>query len=310
LTVLTYHRVGPAPSVSAVDANVVTVSAEVFDRQLDLVKQHFDVVTVEDIIAAIDGGAELPPSPLLITFDDGYRDNFDVALPLLRKHRLSATFFVATRFVDERRLFWWDRISYLVKASTRPRVELAYPYRIVLHLGDRRAKAIQTALRVVKEHEALDLERFLEELADAAGVPFDRTIETALADEHVLRWRDVHALQRAGMSVQSHTHTHRVIHTLTPDELDDELTRSRRLLEGAIGARVSAIAYPVGRGPTCPRAIREAVRRAGYAVAFSSRSGINPFSRFDVLDANRLTIDTSMSERQFKAIMALPALAY
>src|SRR5262252_433736 len=132
ITVLTYHRVGPGPSVSRIDANVVTVSAEVFDRQLDFVKQHFDIVTVEDIVAAIDGGVTLPPSPLLITFDDGYRDNFDVALPLLRKHRLSATFFVATRFVDERRLFWWDRINYLLKASSRAKVELAYPYRTVL----------------------------------------------------------------------------------------------------------------------------------------------------------------------------------
>jgi peptidoglycan/xylan/chitin deacetylase (PgdA/CDA1 family) len=309
LTVLTYHRVGPGPSVRAIDANVVTVGADVFDRQLDLIERHFDVVTVEDIVAAIDGGGHLPPSPLLITFDDGYRDNYDVALPILHKHRLSATFFVATRFVDERRLFWWDRVNYLLKASTRPKVELAYPYRIALPLGRRTGHAIRAVLRLVKEHYDLDVERFLEELAEAANVPFNRAIETALADEHVMSWRDVRALHEAGMSVQSHTHTHRVIHTLTPADLDDELVRSRRLLESAIGARVAAIAYPVGRGP-CPHNIKDAVRRAGYALAFSSRSGINPIAGFDVLDANRLTIDTAMSEREFKAIMALPALAY
>jgi peptidoglycan/xylan/chitin deacetylase (PgdA/CDA1 family) len=310
ITVLTYHRVGPGPSVSRIDANVVTVSAEVFDRQLDLIKRHFDVVTVEDIVLALDGGTPLPRSPLLVTFDDGYRDNHDVALPLLRKHGLKATFFIATRFVDERRLFWWDRINYLLKASTKERVELLYPYRTMLQLGDRRAKAITSALRIVKEHEGLDLERFLEELAAAAGVRFDRAIETALADEHILGWRDVRALHRAGMSVQSHTHTHRVIQTLSPEELDAELATSRRLLESALDARVAAIAYPVGRKPVCARTIRDAVRRAGYALAFSNRSGINPLSQFDVLDANRLTIDTSISEREFEAIMAVPALAY
>src|SRR5262245_28067679 len=142
LTVFTYHRVGPGPSVDAVDANVVTVSAETFDSQLDLIKKNFDVVTVEQVAAAVHDGPPLPPSPLLITFDDGYRDNHDVALPILLKHGLRATFFIATQFVDERRLFWWDRINYVLKASKRPAVEIRYPYRKTLNLGTERDRAI------------------------------------------------------------------------------------------------------------------------------------------------------------------------
>jgi peptidoglycan/xylan/chitin deacetylase (PgdA/CDA1 family) len=299
--------------VSALDTKVVTVTREAFERQLELIKQHFDVVTIEQVADAIEGGAPLPRSPLLLTFDDGYRDNHDVALPLLRKHGLKATFFVATQFVDERRLFWWDRINFILKASTRPKVELAYPYRQVLTLGpapEQRARAIKTAVRLVKEHFDLCLPLFLEHLGEAARVPFPRAGEVRLAEEHVMTWGEVRALRDAGMSVQSHTHTHRVIQTLSPAELDDELTTSRRLLEREIGEAVFAIAYPVGRGPACPRAVRDAVRRAGYSVAFSNHSGINPVSHFDELDAKRLTIDTSISPDWFEAIMAVPALAY
>ncbi len=313
LTVLTYHRVHPGPSVEAVDAGVVAVTPETFDRQLAMLARRFDVVSVERVVEAASGGALLPRSPVLITFDDGYRDNYDVALPLLRKHGLTATFFIATQFVDERRLFWWDRVNYVLKASRLEKVELEYPNKSVLALGPtpaHRASAIKAALRIVKGHFGLNVTLFLEHLADAAGVRFDRAQETKLANEHIMTWPEVRALHEAGMSVQSHTHSHRVLDTLTKEDLDDELVRSRYMLEAALGHRVSAIAYPVGKTPSCSRTIRDAVYRAGYALAFSNRTGVNPVASFDEHDAKRIAIDTSISDAWFEAIMAVPALAH
>jgi peptidoglycan/xylan/chitin deacetylase (PgdA/CDA1 family) len=311
LTVLTYHRVGPGPAVHDVDAGVVTTTAKTFDRQLDFLKRRFDVVNVEEVAEAAAGGAPLPPSPLAITFDDGYKDNFDVALPLLRKHNLTATFFIATQYVDERRLFWWDRIAYMLKSSSLPKVELAYPYpkALVLRGEAQRAASIRAAIHIVKEQYDLDLPLFLEHLSDCAGVPYDREREVTLARDHVMTWPEVRALRAAGMSVQSHTHTHRLLHTLRPDALDEELLRSRRILESVLGRRVTAIAYPVGKEPTSPRVIREAVRKAGYTIAFSNRPGINPMPEYDLLDAKRISIDTSIDRRAFEALMAVPALA-
>ena len=127
LTVLTYHRTGPSSSLALLDEHVLAASAIAFDRQLAFCKRHFDVVGIDDVLRSLRGAA-LPPAPLLITFDDGYRDNHDVAFPLLQKHGLKAVFFIATSYVEERRLFWWDRINYLLKMSPKDAIELTYPY--------------------------------------------------------------------------------------------------------------------------------------------------------------------------------------
>src|SRR5216110_1527820 len=115
LTVLTFHRVAP-PDAPGFDPDVSDTTPEVFDRQVGMVKRYFTLVDT----AALDAhriGAPLPPNPALITFDDGYRDNHDQALPILLRHGARAVFFVATRYVDERRLYWWERIHRAVAAA-------------------------------------------------------------------------------------------------------------------------------------------------------------------------------------------------
>ncbi len=312
ITVLTYHRIAPANAAAALDDGVVDARPEQLEKQLAFVKRWFRPVGIDDLLAHANGERSLPRNPALVTFDDGYRDNHDVALPILLRHGIRATFFVSTDFIERRRLFWWDRVARVLKRSPRDRIAMEYPQHLEWALRGpvARRAAIRRALRIIKDVPQLDVERFLDEIERAAGFALGAEEERRLVDETVMTWEHVVALRRAGMDVQSHTRTHRVLQTLGPAELTDELEGSRKTLEAVLGERVRAISYPVGKPLRSLPAVRDAVRKAGYELGFSNGTGVSTAARLDPLDVKRISLDVDLSEPFFRAMVALPWLAY
>jgi len=312
VTVLTYHRVARRGDAPMLDQGVIDVAPDQLDRQLAFLRRWFAPIGVEELRAYVAGAGPLPHNPVLVTFDDGYRDNHDVALPILLRHGVRATFFVATDYVERRRPYWWDRINFVVNASARGRLVLDYPERLELPIdgaGERR-ETIRRALRIVKDRRGLDLPRFLDGLETAAGVTVSRDEERRLADETVMTWEHVRALRRAGMDVQSHTHTHRVLQTLEAREVEAELRTSRAVLEEALGEPVRAVSYPVGRPLGAAPEVRRAVRDAGYELGFSNGTGVNRARTLDPLDVKRVSLDADIEDALFRAMLALPRLAH
>lgn len=308
LTVLMYHRVASSAG-GLFDEGVVDATPEEFDRQLALMKRYFSIVGGDEVIAYARGG-RLPSNPALITFDDGYLDNHDQALPILLRHGLRATFFIATSYISERRLFWWDRISHAVKSSPRDRICLEYPTRQEIPLGADRGLAISLLMRIVKDRYALDLPRFLDHVTEVCGVHWSAEVERGYADRLLMTWDHVRALRRAGMDVQSHTRTHRVLQTLPVAALDSELAGSRADLERELGEPVRMISYPVAKSIARAPAIRAAVRAAGYEVGFSGARVPRPFSAFDALDLRRINVERDLPLSYFRGILAIRALAH
>ena len=248
----------------------------------------------------------------MVTFDDGYRDNHDIVLPILVRNAVRATFFIATDYVERRRLFWWDRLALAIKRSRADRIEIDYPERTALLLGDvpARQMAIRLVQRIVKDTPRLDLDRFIDGLEHAADARLGRDEERRVADETVMTWEHVVALRRAGMDVQSHTQTHRVLQTLDPAQLAGELRGSREAIETVLGEPVRAVSYPVGKPLRGTPHIRRAVREAGYDLGFSNGTGVNLVRAFDRLDIRRISMDVALGERFFRAVLALPWLGY
>jgi peptidoglycan/xylan/chitin deacetylase (PgdA/CDA1 family) len=306
LTVVVYHSVRPADT--PFDAGVIDATPQTLDAHLAFLRRYFAVVDLDALLAALSGGPPLPPNPALVTFDDGYRDNYTIALPILQRHGLRACFFVATGYLGERRTFWWDRIAYLLNCSSRERISVVYPRPLELDLVRAKRQSLQLLLRLVKDVRGLDLERFLVGVAAAAGVPWTRADDRRFADELLMTWDQVRELRRAGMHVQSHTRTHRVLQTLRPAEITDELRGSREALERELGEPIRAIAYPVGP-PIADRAdLRAAVAATGYRVGFSM-GGVNPFGGgLDPFDVRRICFDRNMSMASVRATLALPFL--
>jgi len=309
LTVLAYHRVAPRPPGDyPFDREVLDCDPARFDEHMEMVARHCTPIGLDHLLAFLDG-EPLPPNPVLVTFDDGYRDNRDHALPILVRHKVPAVFFVATSYVAERRVFWWDRVAYLFHHAQVAAGRLSYPTEIVLRPGGDGGRAHRMVLRLLKTCPEIDLERFLDELGRALRVPWDYELEQQLADDLVMTWADLRELSDAGMEIGSHTRTHRVLHTVPLAELPVELRQSRAEIERAVRRPVRAISYPVGRTLRTLPSLGRAVRDAGYRVGFSTESRANPTAAvLDPLDLARVTVDTCMTRDQLTALLAAPEL--
>ena len=309
LTVITYHRLAEDPARQPFDPGVIDASPAEFDQQVATLRRYFTVIGLEEVVGYL-AGAPLPNNPAIISFDDGYRSCHDVALPILQRHGVKAAFFVSTGYVGERRVFWWDRVSYILGATTRDEIELCYPHRTTLKLKSEPEQSRRWLLKLIKTHYRLDLERFLDELARAAGVAYGAELERWQADELVMTWQQVKALRQAGMEIHSHTRTHRILQTVDPSELDWELGGARDDLEQELGERVSGVSYPVGRSICAFPEIKSAVAAAGYKLGFSNMSGATRFrSEFDPFDLQRISVEYGLPLEFFRAMLAFPRLA-
>jgi peptidoglycan/xylan/chitin deacetylase (PgdA/CDA1 family) len=310
LPILTFHRVTERPALRLLDDCVVNSTGDDFDRQMACVQEYFTPVGIDDLVRFSEGAA-LPRNPILISFDDGYRDSYSTALPILQRRGIKAVFFIATTYITERRMFWWDRVNYHVKSSMRSSLELSYPVRMRLDTRDEGARrlAIASILRIVKTARGLDLPRLLGELQVATESPWSVDLERTLAAEHLMTWDQVRGLRSAGMDVQSHTRTHRVLQTLNDAQILDELRGSRQDLECELGEPVVAISYPVGYGIADRAYIREAVALAGYKIGFTNATGVHWLrNKLDRYQVKRICVGTGCQDAVFRAMLAVPPL--
>jgi peptidoglycan/xylan/chitin deacetylase (PgdA/CDA1 family) len=315
--IVTFHHIQDAAGSAGYpyDPEVADATPHQFRRHLETLLRIGTPIAMAELLRGLDGAA-LPPNPLMITFDDGYRSCHDIALPILQQLGIPATFFIATSFVTERRLYWWERIALALHDARRTHATITYPRRIEIDARDPRSRRILDDL--IKRTWALDVERFLDELCRALDVPWSPAIEAEHADRLIMTSGQVRALASApGMSVQSHTRNHRVLDTLDDAALRDELLGARLDLEREIGRPVEAIAYPVGRRVQQPR-IRAAIAEAGYRVGFANVGGVNPLwpsalrgaLAFDPFDLRRIATERSMSDAMLLTHLAIPALGY
>jgi peptidoglycan/xylan/chitin deacetylase (PgdA/CDA1 family) len=283
LLVATHHRVGD-PAASPYYEPVYSASPEAFRAQVRYLRDHFRVVTLQEVEA---GAGREGPS-VLITFDDGYRDNFDAAFPILVELGVPATFFLPTGFLEAPRLPWWDHAAYVIKTSSRDRVVLDRPSPLTIDLTLRpRHDAVRAVIRLYLDGKVDDEPAFRAHLEERAGVEVD---EPALGRELFMSWDQVRRLAGAGMAIGSHSHSHRNLAALPEPDQHRELAESKRVLERETGREVRALAYPFGWPGTFTDITRRLAESAGYGMAFSALAGVNRPRAWDRFALRRLSV--------------------
>lgn len=299
LVVFNYHRVGN-PHHSTLDHGVWSASAEQFDEQLRLIPRHCDVIGLKDLDRAL---LDRRGRYGLITFDDGYRDNYELAYPILRRHRLPALFCLTTGFLDHHRVAWWDEIAWMIHTSPRTRLE-ASPWTGPLVLDETRQEhAILQLLGVFKQLPWEQTGPFLDFLAqatDAGRCPTDVDGPTWMT------WDMVREMRQAGMDVAGHTVTHPILARLTPDRQWYEIAESKLRIEAELGETIEAFSYPVGAPDCFDAATRQCLERAGFRWAFSFSGGYAAAGHSDPFNIPRIAVHPRLSPARVEALLTLP----
>jgi len=169
LAVLNYHRIGNA-SECPYDSGVFSATCDELDDQIRFLKKRVRLVALNEAIEIAETQRLRGPA-VLLTFDDGYLDNYQLALPILSAHGVQAVFFLPASFIGTNRIPWWDAIAFIVKRSRHPRFLLSYPAprEFDLEAGGV-VRAVRTALNLYTSPATQDGERFIGALEEACGV--------------------------------------------------------------------------------------------------------------------------------------------
>ena len=279
LVILTYHRILPHAERRTATSRPMILSAELFDRQMAKLARRYRVLSQEEVLEHFRTGRPFPDRAILVTFDDGYADNFEHALPILSRHSIPATFFLTSGPIDRQDYLWWDELG-----------------RALLALAGRKPAGARQAFEAFPRHLRLAVESVLgatespfelidrcTKLLNGVGDATRREVVAGLAtlaapyrDEPrprlMLTWGEVRTMQGEGMTMGAHTVNHTYL-----DELDDVTARYEiggclDRIEQETGTRPRAFSFPAGRTNDRSRAW---LAHAGIELALTTQGGRN-----------------------------------
>lgn len=263
LSILIFHRV-----LSRVDPLFPgEQDARRFNEVLSWVGQWFQVMPLDEAVSRL-GAGTLPARAAAITFDDGYADNATNALPVLQRHGMAATFFIATSFLDGGRM-WNDSVIEAVRVFRGKELDLSHAglgsYCLESH--EQRRVAIESLLGHIKYFRPYQRQEAVAQIVDVAS--------GRLPDDLMLRSEQVLALRNAGMQIGAHTCSHPILEKIPDDEALSEISNGKVVLESLLGEPVTHFAYPNGK-PDVDYSARHVamVRQAGFVAAFSTAPGV------------------------------------
>lgn len=275
--ILSYHgfigngRRGPASGLPALSVPVLA-----FATHLRYLERHYTIVPLSRLVDWLDSGRPIPEGTAALTLDDGYMSAYSLAFPLLRRHRMPATVFLATDFVDRQKPFWWDLVVYLVRATSRRRVEIdldGAPRSLPLETTHDREGAGRILVEQLVQMPEGKRTTFVDRLAEALGVG-PEAVSSHETTDRPLTWAAIRQMAQEGVEFGSHTVTHTVLTRCTAECIERELVESGRMIEQQLGQPCELFCYPNGRAGDWDARTGAAVRKAGYRCAVTGIQGL------------------------------------
>jgi len=291
-TIVMYHRVIDDPSSDPFSLGMC-VARDYFDDQIRYLRRHFNPIGLLDAVARLQSGEPLPDRAVSVTFDDGYLDNYELALPMLEERQIPMTLFVPTGGLDTDELLWWDRVIHAFATTTKSSLA---PQSIELpFLSD------SLSLHPWKRSEAV--KRVLEGLWT---LPMDKVKPAVLRIERELSpprspaskarrmtSQQILDMHHRGVEIAAHSVNHPNLLLEPPAQVRWEMQTSRRFLEHLCGSPVEGFAYPAG---WMNEDTVSAARESGFRYAVTTRSAFNS-KESDPLRLSRVGMpDTSAAD--------------
>ncbi len=263
--ILCYHRVGTEGIPL-----YASLSPEAFDQQMGYLRERYRVISLAELIRELER-PDAAGQAVAVTFDDGYRDNYTHAFPVLQKYGIPATIFLAVGAIESGEVAWYDRVFLALQVLPGPVLDLDVdiPRRYLLPSPQARHEAALDIVARLRKLPEGQQRQCCADLEKKVALPAQE-----LADR-MLTWEQVRAMHQAGVSFGSHTVTHPVLSRLTASAVETELRDSKRILEERIGSAVEDFAFPFGQPADCGDLPAAVLARCGYRSAVTTSAGVN-----------------------------------
>lgn len=279
--ILLYHKVDyKAPPFFG-----VAVRPDVFEKQIRFLKRYYKIVDLSALNQLEQFDRTSPSDLIVITFDDGYRNNYTHAFPILKKYNVPATIFLATDYIGNNQLLWHDKLSWILyKAVNLPDSRRLMKFELsqeIIGEVERffaadsfgRVSILRSLVALLKVYSTQEREEVITRLAEACRV------NTWPGDENrpMLFWEEVREMSKHGISFGSHTMSHPVLSDISVEEARREIVESKNIIEEQIQKPVTTFAYPYGKYTDYTDEVTKVLFDEGFEYACTTTVGYEQF---------------------------------
>jgi peptidoglycan/xylan/chitin deacetylase (PgdA/CDA1 family) len=267
--ILAYHRIND----DQFSLPGISIRVRNFEQQMKFLRLCFDPISLEEAVNLLSRRERLPGRAVVVTFDDGYRDNYLNAWPLLRQLGIPATIFLSVEAIETGGILWFDLITEGFRRTARREADLrCYGMRLYRWRSPReRLAAAQEIIETGKRFPKEGRDCFVRGVLDLLGVPYEEAASRRL----MMRWSDVVKMNEKGMSFGSHGMSHTILSGLGKGELEREIALSKEIIRQRTGIDVKLFAYPNGGKEDFNEESIGLLRRYGYISACTLLGGSN-----------------------------------
>ena len=238
IIILVYHRISPMTDKWSINP---ILHPKLFEEQMDYFNKNFEIISLNTLSEMINEDI-VPEKAVVITFDDGYKDNYEVAFPILKKYNAPATVFLATGSIEEKKLFWWDLINYALFHTDMRSIDISGIGSYELISDENKIEAGLNIQERLKKMDNSKKESIIEDLVNLT----DANIPEKLGKKYILSWKEIRKMNKNGIDFGSHTVNHPILTNVSIEEAKWEIVNSKHCIEENLDTEVKSFAYPNG----------------------------------------------------------------
>ncbi|MBF0478526.1 MAG: polysaccharide deacetylase family protein [Candidatus Omnitrophica bacterium] len=266
VVVLSYHRVVPFQDMDALQPGMI-VPPEMFKMQMEYLKKYYSVISLEELIEKLPKN-ELQPYTAVITFDDGYYDNYEYAYPVLKEMDFPATIFIPTGFIESGLSFFWDEVAYMIFNTRRESFQLRLGSELVMYDLSRKDRVVWQLCSRVKRFSQLEQDIILDALSTTLGVLRNRSVSK------LLTWSLMRDMKQHKIAFGAHTHLHGAVSVGGIGEILKDVKISKDILDKQLKQNTVSFAYPFGDKTDISLEVSQSLPALGIKGAVTLESGL------------------------------------
>lgn len=266
--VLAYHRILPEKMLEKINSTAgIITDSDLFRRQLSWLKSEFHIIGIDEVQDLLLNGREMVSNGCLVTFDDGWQDNYEYAKAPLAEEGVPATIFLPYNYIGEEQVFWQEemlaRFSQLNSSEDDADRALLKQLTGIEAVSD--THTLRSAVTAMKSRDYAEIYDTLDRLRE-----HQKEKLVNLKYDTYMTWLQVEKMAASNINFGSHALSHRILTQIEPDDARYEISESKKLIEEKIGTEVNAIAYPNGN---CDTTIEKIVAESGFQMGFIMGGG-------------------------------------
>lgn len=309
--IIAYHRVMDFDeSTYPFDLELISATQQAFREQVLYLSKYYTPMTFADLLSVKANNQSIPRNAVIITFDDGFNDNYEFAFPILKEAGVPATIFISTDYMDQPETLWFDELAYIVKKKLEKDYSIEFKdFSITIPATSEHDKeeSLKRILQWIKRVPDQDRVTFLQNLKEK--IPIDKRSNQLSTP---MTWDQVIELDKNGIEIGSHSCSHPILAQLSTEQLEHELRDSKCEIEERLKRACPVISYPVGGKDAYNNQVLDLVHKSGYQFGCTYEPGFNSIAN---LERNPFTLKRNHIERytrkaDFETTLAMPNIFY